>query len=70
MLAPRVLNTITVSLALCLVALAGWHVSHPETFELLVRCRSCLNQSSCGQEGMRGFAGSHARAAVHMADSP
>ena len=28
----RVLNTVSVSLALGLVALAAWHVNHPETF--------------------------------------
>jgi len=28
----RVLNTVSVTLALGLVALAAWHVNHPETF--------------------------------------
>jgi hypothetical protein len=28
----RVLNTVSLSLALGLVALAAWHVNHPETF--------------------------------------
>jgi hypothetical protein len=30
----RLLNTVSVSLALCLLALAGWHMQNPEHFEL------------------------------------
>ena len=49
MLSLRALNTITVTLALGLVALAGWHFQNPGHFELIQVPRStsslCCNEA-------------------------
>ena len=62
MLSLRALNTITVTLALGLVALAGWHFQNPSHFELIqvsphrwrpfvlsvsVVAKRCCHKASC-----------------------
>ena len=67
MLSLRALNTITVTLALGLVALAGWHVQNPAHFELIqVRRRALFRRIAAAppapsvaraQRGQRGRGG-------------
>jgi hypothetical protein len=67
MLSLRALNTITVTLAIGLVALAGWHFQNPGHFELIQVPRSPLRSTvrSCGAKRCAGQGSATASAEAH-----